>query len=105
MKKVIEEKIFAVGTEVEWKSQAGGSVTKKSGTIVGVIEKNAKRGYLREHAIKCLGSKIYNYLVMFDGCHDGRKTRYLVEVRKSDKAQLRLYCPVAKLNEVGCDPA
>lgn len=101
----VEEKIFTVGTEVEWKSQAGGSVTKKTGTIVGIIEKDAKLGYLRGHATRILGSKLNKYLVMFDGYHAGRKTRYLVEVRKSDKAQPRLYCPVAKLNEVGCDPA
>lgn len=83
-------KEFKVGDRVHWKSQARGSVTRKEGVIVRVVDTNEEPGLI---AFNEFG----DYVRMFDGYRipQGASEAYLVSVKwgKSGKARPRLYMP------------
>lgn len=79
-----------VGSKVEWKSQASGSMTQKTGEVVAVVPAGANpRTYADNLPIELRQLKR-----MFDGCPRGHES-YLVKVvpGKTGKAKPVLYCP------------
>jgi len=82
---------FKVGDIIEWTSQAGGHTKAKRGTVVAVLPS-------MEDAYERL--KLVGVNTLLANVHAGRKSffpRYLVEVKRSDKAKVRhFYAPLVK---------
>jgi hypothetical protein len=82
---------FKAGDVIEWTSQAGSHTKAKRGTVVAVLPS-------MEDAYEMLQQlKINTHLA---NAHAGRKSffpRYLIEVKRSDKAKVRhFYAPLVK---------
>lgn len=88
---------FKVGDKVKWKSQAGGSVTKKKGTVVYVLTEGQVPIRVAAHSFR-------NHRRMFDGLGPpGRQyPAYLIEVSggKTAASAPRLYMPYPRNLEV-----
>lgn len=78
---------FNVGDWVEWKSQAGGSVTTKKGKIIAIIPPQV-------HAGDMIPPDYQDKRCQFDGLMTRQKTSYLVAVPKGKS--FHLYWPRAK---------
>ena len=84
--------MFKVGDVVTWKSQAGGSSTRKTGTVVGIVKQD-------DTPFRLAREKFPGHRMMFDGWRIPGKTdaerAYFVEVRggKTDMAKPKLYMP------------
>ena len=82
---------FKIGDKVTWTSQAGGSTTKKTGTVWAVI--------IDTQALWNVSEKIKEektHVKMFDGNTMLAPTMYIVEVQAGPKAKPRLYLPRPK---------
>lgn len=90
--------MFKLGESVSWKSQAGGSTKKKTGTVVGIVPAGPRKG-------------LFKYIIpslSFDEAHQKfnlspidcaglsrNHESYLVSVQdgKTDKAKPKIYWP------------
>lgn len=86
---------FKVGDPVKWSSQAGGSTTKKEGTVIAVIEGGC--GSARK-AARIMSSFKDTHRSAYGGGSDRPGVSYIVSVAagKSSKAKDVLYWPIAK---------
>jgi len=89
--------MFKVGDKVRWSSQARGSHTKKTGTVVAVVQGGVDPK--AAHFLKAAG--VLNLSRMFDGW-PRHEVSYLVTVRtgKTEKAALKVYWPRTCLLEL-----
>jgi len=82
---------FKAGDKVTWKSQAGGSTTKKTGIVWAVIIDTQALWNATE---KIMEDK--THVRMFDGYTMLAPTMYIVEVQAGPKVKPRLYLPRPK---------